>query len=116
MSGDTETERINTFVENVKCLRIGCDSILGIDVLTDIPLIGVLLVAAYEWELAGQCFRGLQFQHVFPAIEGLHIETFVCPPYEFLVEIGTFQVNLDLVQPFLSGRSLKLAEEFFLVV
>ena len=113
---DAESERVNPFVEDVQRLCIGSGSIVGHDVLADIPLIGVLFVAAYEWEFAGQCFRCLQLQHIFSAIEGLHIETFVCSPNESFVEISPLEVDLDFIQPFLCGRSLKLAEEFFLVV
>ena len=116
VAAELESERVNALVEHVEGLGIGFLCIGHLDVLADIPLVVVFLVAADERKLAWQSIRSLQFQHVFPAIERLHVETFVSPPYKLLVEVGAFQVNLNFVEPLLGRRRGKLGEEFFLNV
>jgi hypothetical protein len=46
----------------------------------------------------------------------LYIKTFVGSPYQALLEVGTFQVNLNLVEPFLFGRRRELGKELLLFV
>ena len=92
-----EAQRVDTLVQNVECLLVGLSSISHFDVLTNIPHVGVLLITTHERELSGESVGGLQICQVFAAIEGLHIKTFICSPYQALLEVGTFQVDLDLV-------------------
>ena len=112
---DAEAQRVDTLVQDVECFGIGLFGIADCDVLTNVPLVVVLLVATNEGEFTRQGLRCLQIFQVFTTIERLYVKTFICSPYESLLEIGTFQVNLNLVQPLLLGWRLELGEEFFFV-
>ena len=115
LSRHLEANRVDTLVQNVKRLGICSLGVIHNNVLTDIPLVRVLLVSSYKWELARKCIRRLQIRQVFSAIEGLYIKTFICSPHESFLEVGTFQIDFNLVQPFLFGRCSKLGKEFFFV-
>ena len=113
LSGKTEAQRVDALVQHVFRLGIGGLGIVGDNVLAYIPQVVVLLIAAHKGELARQRLRRFQLQYVFPAIERLYGKPLVGSPYHAFLEIGTFQVHLDLVKPFLCGRCLKLGQEFF---
>ena len=111
-----ETDTVHTLHQDVQRLFVSCHGVAAYnDVLADIPFVGVFLVAANEREFAGQCIRSLEVLQVLTTVEGLYVEALIRSPHESLLEVGTFQVHFNLVQPFLFGRSLKLAEEFFFV-
>ena len=59
------------------------------EALTDEPVI-VIACAANKRELTGICVDGRQVFHIFQPVEGLYVETLVCAPYQFLIEIGAF--------------------------
>ena len=113
--GNTEAKRVDTLVQDVKCLLVGLNRIIHCDVLTNIPCIGVLLITTHERELSRESIRGLQILQIFTTVEGLHIKTFIGSPYQTFLEIGPLEVNLNLVKPLLGGRCLKLGKEFFFV-
>ena len=116
LSCDAERERVDALVENVECLSVGSLGIVGSDFLTDVPCVVVLLVATNKRELAWQSVRSVKFIDILLTVERLHVEALWRTPYQAFLKISTLQVNLDLVEPFLSGRCLKLGEEFLLGV
>ena len=112
----TEADRVDTLVQDVQGFLVGLNRIVHGNVLTNIPLVVVFLVAAHERELSGESFGGLQVLQVLATVERLHVKTFIGSPHEPLLEVGSFQVYLNLVQPLLSGGRGKLGEEFLFVV
>ena len=110
-----EANAVDTLVQDVQSLLVGLCGVSDSNVLADIPLVRVFLVTTHEGELAGQGVRCLEVFQVLTTVEGLHVEPFVGSPYESLLEVGTFQVHFNLVQPLLGGRRLELAEEFLFV-
>ena len=114
---EVEAQRVDTLVQDVESLGVGGFGVaVHVDVLAHIPCVVVLLVAANERKFTRQSVGSLQFLHVFAAIERGNIEALVGSPYQFLVEVSSLQVHLNLVKPFLSGRSCKLGKEFLFVV
>ena len=110
-----KAQRVNTLIQDIERLGISCLRIINFNVLTNIPHIRVLLVTSYERELSGESIGCLQIRQVFTAIEGLHIKTFICSPYQALLEVGTLEVDLNLVQPLLCGWRSELGKELFFV-
>ena len=94
---------------------MSCLGVVSHDILADIPLIRVLLVATNERELTRKRIRCLQVRQVLATIERLYIKTFISSPDQALLEVGTLQVNLDFVEPLLGSRRLELGKEFFFV-
>ena len=116
LARNLETERVNTLVQNVECLGICSLGIFYVNLLTYKPKIVVLLVTTNEWEFTGQRIDCFEVFQILAAVERLYIEAFVGPPNQLLLEVCTFEVYLNLVQPLLCGGCLELREEFFLVV
>lgn len=78
----------------------------ALDVLTDTPLVVGGFVAAHIRELAGQGVHCGQLVHIFLAVERLHAEAFVRSPDHLFLIVGTLEVYLNFVAPFLTrGRS-----------
>ena len=115
-AGNLEAQRVDALVQHVERLGVGSLGVLSVNVLTHEPQVVVFLVATHERELARQRVHCLQVFQVFATIERLHVEAFIGSPDESFLEVGPFQVHLNLVQPLLGGWRLKLAEEFFFVV
>ena len=113
---DAEAEGVDALVQDVQCLGVSLLGIVSLDVLTDVPLVVVLLVATDEGEFAGQRIDGSQLVHVLLQIERLHGETFVGSPHHFLLVVSALEVNLNLVAPFLAGRGGEVREEFFFTI
>ena len=86
---------------------------LHVNLLTHEPEVVVLLVTTDEWEFTWQGIDSLEILQVLAAVERLHVEAFVGSPNQFLLEVRTLEVHLNLVQPLLCGGRLKLREEFF---
>ena len=115
LSRNLEAKRINTLIQDVEGLFVSLLWIINNNVLTDVPLVGILLVSTYEWEFSWESIRCLKVRQIFAAIEGLYIKTLVCSPYQALLEIGTLKVDFNLVQPFLFGWRCELGKELFFV-
>ena len=116
VTGNAETEGVDAFVEDVQRLGVGFLGICDNDVLANVPLIVVLLVAAHEGELARKGVDGGQLVHVFLQIERLHGETFVGSPNHFLLVVSALEIDLNLVAPFLAGGGGEVREEFFFTI
>ena len=110
-----EAQRVDTLVQDVECLGVSCLYIVNDDILANIPRIRIFLVTTNEGEFAGQRIRSLEVFQILTTIERLYIKAFIGSPYESFLEVGSFQVNLNFVQPLLGGRRLELAEECFFV-
>ena len=116
LARDMESQRVDTLVEDIERLGIGSLRIFAHhNVLTNVPRVRVLLVTTHERELTGECIGGFQIRQVFTAIEGLYIKTFIGSPYQTFLEVGTFQIDLNLIKPFLGGRRSKLGKEFLFI-
>ena len=115
LARDMESQRVDTLVQDVECLSVSNLGIVHHDILTDIPHVRVLLVTTYERELTRECIGGFQIRQVFTAIEGLYIKTFIGSPYQTFLEVGPFQIDLNLIKPFLGGRRSKLGKEFLFI-
>ena len=116
LSRNVETQRINTPVQYVKGLGVSFFGIGSIDFLSYIPFIVVFLVSTYKWELTRKCLWCFQLINIFLQIERLYIEALVCTPNETFVKVGSLQVFLNFVKPFLACGRLKLAKELFFVI
>ena len=112
---DAEANRVNTLVKDVKSLGVSLLGVVNDDVLTDVPLVIVLVVTTYKRELTGHSLGSLKVFQVFTTIEGLYVEPFVCSPHESFLEVGAFKIDFNLVQPLLGGWRSKLGKEFFFV-
>ena len=112
---DAEANRVNALVKDVKSLSISLFRVFNDDVLTNVPLVVVLVITTYKGELSRHSLGSLEVFQVFTTIEGLYVEPFVCSPHESFLEVGPLQVNFYLVQPLLSGGRNKLGKEFFFV-
>ena len=110
---DMETDRVNTLVQDVESLCVGSLRIIHFDVLAHKPQVVVFLVATNEREFAWQRVNRFQALQVFATIEGLHVEAFVGSPNQLLLEVRTFQIDLDFIEPFLTSRRNELREQFF---
>ncbi len=105
-----ETERIDAFVQHIECFCVGSFGIVCIDVLPNIP--NIVDLCATHIRIFSRCGIG-RFQpfQVLGTIERLHIEAFGRAPNQFLVEIGSFQIDCDFVQPFLRRNGWKISQK-----
>ena len=111
-----ETEAVDALVQDVESLGVSSLGIDLFDVLTDKPLVVVLLVASDVRELARQGIHRCQLIDILLTIKRLHGETFVGSPYHFLLVVSALEVYLNLVAPFLAGRGGEVREEFFFTI
>ena len=114
--GKAEAERIDALVEDVQRLGIGSLRIVAHDdVLAHVPQVVVGFVTTDERKFARKGVHRLQVLEVLTAVERLYVEAFVGSPDQPLLKVSAFQVHLDFVEPFLSGRCLKFRKQFFSV-
>ena len=113
---NAEAKAVHTLVQDVQCLGIGFLGASTFDVLAHMPGIVSGLVATYVGELARQGVHQREFVHILLAVERFHTEPLIGPPHHFLLIIGTLEVNLNLVPPFLGGRGREIRKQFFFVI
>ena len=53
---------------------------------------------------------------IFLAVEGVHVKAFGRFPYEFLVEIGSFEVLDNHIHPFLGRNGREFGKKSFLIL
>ena len=68
------------------------------------------MFAAGERFLSGVGIEILKAFEVFGTIVGLHFEAFDGTPHEFLLVVGTFEVFVDYLFPFLGRNGWEFAE------
>ena len=105
-----EAQRGGAALHGVHRHTVGLHHIRDADVLAHLPLVAALLLAARVGFLARvtvQIFKSFQ---VLGAVVGLHLEAFQRAPYEFLLVVGTFEVFVDYLLPFLGRDGREFAK------
>ena len=116
VTGYVKRKRVDAFVENVKSLGVCLLCIGSIYILTYVPGIIILLVATHKRKFTRKGIGGVELFHILAAVKRLNTEPFWGTPDKTLLEISAFQVHLNLVKPFLGGRSIELRKKFFVIV
>ena len=86
------------------------------EVLADFPVVGLAVTTAHVREIAWPGIEVFYMFQIFLAVEGVHVKAFRGFPYEFLVEIGSFEVLDNHIHPFLGRNGRKFGKKSFLVL
>ncbi len=91
---------------------VGFLKVVDADVLAHFPHVVVGMLATGEGFLAGVAVEVLEAFEVFGAVVGFHLEALDGLPDEFLLVVGTFEVFVNHLFPFLGGDGWEFAEQF----
>ena len=110
----TDSERLDSAVDDVKGVTVCLRGILADHSLTDNPVV-VAAGAAHVGELSGKSAYSGQSCEIFSAIERLNVESFVGAPHQLAIEVGALEVDIDFRLPLFSGDRREHVKQFFLI-
>ena len=99
---NVETYRIGPFGGSLSGQSVAGGNVFKTEVLTDFPVVGLAVMTAHIRKIARPGIEVFYMFQIFLAVEGVHVKAFGRFPYEFLVEIGPFEVLDNHIHPFLS--------------
>jgi hypothetical protein len=107
-----ESQGGGTAFDGIEGDAVGLLEVLDVDVLTHFPYIVVGMFTTGEGFLTGIAVEVLEAFEVFGAIVRFHLEALDGLPDEFLLVVGSFEVFVNHLFPFLGGNGWEFAEQF----
>ena len=111
---NVETDGIDTRIEHFQCKGIGFGRIYDIDCLMRQPVV-VAAYASQIREFARFCSERFQTFEILGAIVWTDVESFVGPPYQFTLIVGTFEVYRYRRFPRLGRYGREFGKELFTI-